>query len=107
MAILGMASLEACTSAPPPPQPTPSPTVGVVVGRYIPCSPLGPFSGLQIQAVADGTVRATAVTGAQGDFGMDLPPGSYDLTTPGGGRLGTVSVAAGKTTPFSQVSYCA
>ena len=35
-----------------------------------------------------------------------LPAGGYDLTQ-GGSMLASVTVVAGRTTPFSQVSYCA
>jgi hypothetical protein len=105
-ALLGLATLAACTTSPPSPAPTPTPTLGTVSGRYIPCTGLGQHTGLQIQAVTDGQVRARTVTGDQGDFAIVLPAGRYDLTQDGS-VLASVTVVAGRTTPFSQVSACA
>ena len=79
--------------------------MGTVSGRFIPCNGLGPHTGLQIQAVAGGTIRATTFTSENGDFKMDLPAGRYDLMSEHR-RLASVDVVSGRTTPFSSVALC-
>jgi hypothetical protein len=51
-----------------------------------PC-PDRPVAGVEVQALRDGLVAATAVSGADGGFAMDLAPGTYlvqGVIEPGG-----------------------
>ena len=110
-ALLGIATLAACTATPKP-QPSPSTSahvVGLVTGRVTPCThfppPPGQAQPMAVTALQDGVVKGSTESGPDSRYSLRLLPGTYSLSVDND-AMGQVTVIAGETSTLDRVAAC-